>query len=63
MDTAGMLLGVDVGGTKIAAVVAERGGAILPTYDAVFRHNNSCPDGEKVRLVVPATEQGAGFMA
>ncbi|MEO2006289.1 MAG: ROK family protein [Candidatus Poribacteria bacterium] len=29
MDTAGMLLGVDVGGTKIAAVVAERGGAIL----------------------------------
>ncbi len=37
------------------------GGAILPTYDAVFRynaeHDNAMP------LVVPANEQGAGFMA
>jgi acetolactate synthase I/II/III large subunit len=38
------------------------GGAILPTYDAIFRYNESHSDRE-MRLVVPATEQGAGFMA
>jgi acetolactate synthase I/II/III large subunit len=38
------------------------GGAILPTYDAVFRYNASHPE-KNVRLIVPATEQGAGFMA
>ena len=47
------------------------GGAILPVYDAVFRHNatQARTDGpgeamhEAMRLVVPANEQGAGFMA
>jgi acetolactate synthase-1/2/3 large subunit len=45
------------------------GGAILPTYDAVFRYNaaNGPPDAEwrdqPMLLVVPANEQGAGFMA
>ena len=42
------------------------GGAILPVYDAVFRHNAShlLPDGrESMPLIVPANEQGAGFMA
>lgn len=42
------------------------GGAILPTYDAVFRYNqeNIKPDGsEPMPLIVPANEQGAGFMA
>ncbi len=38
------------------------GGAILPTYDAVFRHNEANPD-QKISLIVPANEQGAGFMA
>jgi acetolactate synthase-1/2/3 large subunit len=42
------------------------GGAILPTYDAVFRYNaeHVLPgrDGP-IPLVVPANEQGAGFMA
>ncbi|MFP6665191.1 MAG: biosynthetic-type acetolactate synthase large subunit [Deltaproteobacteria bacterium] len=47
----------------VEVVFGYSGGAILPTYDAVFRHNESCPAGEKLRLVVPATEQGAGFMA
>ncbi len=38
------------------------GGAILPTYDAVFVHNL---DGTRrpMPLIVPANEQGAGFMA
>ena len=42
------------------------GGAILPTYDAVFRYNDSNrgADGQSpMPLVVPANEQGAGFMA
>ncbi|HEX6834408.1 MAG TPA: biosynthetic-type acetolactate synthase large subunit, partial [Rudaea sp.] len=42
------------------------GGAILPVYDAVFRYNreNARADGgEALPLIVPANEQGAGFMA
>src|SRR5215831_12880034 len=38
------------------------GGAILPTYDAVFRYNELHRE-KPIRLIVPATEQGAGFMA
>ena len=37
------------------------GGAILPTYDAVFRFNEETNDA--MPLIVPANEQGAGFMA
>ncbi|MEJ2115873.1 MAG: biosynthetic-type acetolactate synthase large subunit, partial [Gammaproteobacteria bacterium] len=37
------------------------GGAILPTYDAVFRFN--AETNESMPLIVPANEQGAGFMA
>lgn len=42
------------------------GGAILPVYDAIFRHNaqHLRADGsEPMPLIVPANEQGAGFMA
>jgi acetolactate synthase-1/2/3 large subunit len=41
------------------------GGAILPTYDAVFRYNQANENGgvEPMPLIVPANEQGAGFMA
>jgi acetolactate synthase-1/2/3 large subunit len=42
------------------------GGAILPVYDAVFRFNAthlSPMGGEPMPLIVPANEQGAGFMA
>jgi len=42
------------------------GGAILPTYDAVFRYNGehgATDAGAPMRLIVPANEQGAGFMA
>ena len=51
--------GVDV-------IFGYSGGAILPTYDAVFRYNaeNLGADGaEPMPLIVPANEQGAGFMA
>jgi acetolactate synthase-1/2/3 large subunit len=51
--------GVDV-------VFGYSGGAILPVYDAVFRYNaaHRAADGrEPLPLIVPANEQGAGFMA
>ncbi len=47
-------------------VFGYSGGAILPTYDAVFRYNDQHRDADgnaAIRLVVPANEQGAGFMA
>ena len=42
------------------------GGAILPTYDAVFRYNDrhrKADGSASMPLIVPANEQGAGFMA
>jgi acetolactate synthase-1/2/3 large subunit len=51
--------GVDV-------IFGYSGGAILPTYDAVFRFNARHKDAagkEPMPLIVPANEQGAGFMA
>jgi acetolactate synthase-1/2/3 large subunit len=47
-------------------VFGYSGGAILPTYDAVFRYNNDHRDADgkaAIPLIVPANEQGAGFMA
>ncbi len=47
-------------------VFGYSGGAILPVYDAVFRYNaeHIHADGsEPLPLIVPANEQGAGFMA
>ena len=47
------------------AVFGYSGGAILPTFDAVFRYNQTQTDGgnPQMPLIVPANEQGAGFMA
>ncbi len=47
----------------VDTVFGYSGGAILPTYDAIFRYNESMRPSEEMRLIVPATEQGAGFMA
>ncbi|HOE95648.1 MAG TPA: biosynthetic-type acetolactate synthase large subunit [Candidatus Sumerlaeota bacterium] len=49
----------------VDTVFGYSGGAILPTYDAIFRFNRAAEEkGEpNIRLVVPANEQGAGFMA
>ena len=60
------------GAEKIIQVLADEGvdtifgysgGAILPTYDAIFRFNEGKSKKQQIRLVVPANEQGAGFMA
>ena len=45
----------------VDAVFGYSGGAILPTYDAIFRYNQL--HDERMPLIVPANEQGAGFMA
>jgi len=50
----------------VDTIFGYSGGAILPTYDAVFRYNedNRNEDGSApMPLIVPANEQGAGFMA
>jgi acetolactate synthase-1/2/3 large subunit len=49
----------------VKTIFGYSGGAILPTYDAVFRYNKDhSRDGvEPMPLIVPANEQGAGFMA
>ncbi|MEC8956335.1 MAG: biosynthetic-type acetolactate synthase large subunit [Pseudomonadota bacterium] len=50
----------------VDTIFGYSGGAILPTYDAVFRFNkeNKKDNGDQpMPLIVPANEQGAGFMA
>ncbi|MGH8256538.1 MAG: thiamine pyrophosphate-binding protein, partial [Steroidobacteraceae bacterium] len=47
------------------AIFGYSGGAILPTYDAIFTFNEQQKrsGGRQLPLIVPANEQGAGFMA
>ena len=49
----------------VDTIFGYSGGAILPTYDSIFRFNEDCEkEGRKpIQLIVPASEQGAGFMA
>ncbi|MEM9383665.1 MAG: biosynthetic-type acetolactate synthase large subunit [Pseudomonadota bacterium] len=53
---------------RVRHVFGYSGGAILPTFDAVFRYNaNRQPSKngieDVIEMVVPANEQGAAFMA
>jgi len=49
----------------VRAIFGYSGGAILPTYDAVFLYNEECArvGVRQIPLIVPANEQGAAFMA
>ena len=52
----------------VPLIFGYSGGAILPTYDAVFRYNAERKEaasaaGQGMPLIVPANEQGAAFMA
>jgi acetolactate synthase-1/2/3 large subunit len=49
----------------VEAIFGYSGGAILPTYDAIFTFNEQQKQagGSQIPLIVPANEQGAGFMA
>jgi acetolactate synthase-1/2/3 large subunit len=46
----------------VDTIFGYSGGAILPTYDAIFRYNAD-HEADPIDLIVPANEQGAGFMA
>src|SRR5450631_3213924 len=45
----------------VDTIFGYSGGAILPIYDAIFRYNLDRQPA--MPLIVPANEQGAGFMA
>src|SRR5437773_4271987 len=64
MSGADMIVKV-LAGEGVDTLFGYSGGAILPTYDAIFRYNEDCrtSGGREIQLVVPASEQGAGFMA
>ena len=49
----------------VDTVFGYTGGAILPVYDALFRYNaeHESRKDKQIKLIVPANEQGAGFMA
>jgi len=49
----------------VTTIFGYSGGAILPTYDAVFCFNEErkAKGEQQMPLIVPANEQGAGFMA
>ena len=49
----------------VSTIFGYSGGAILPTYDAVFCFNEErkARGESQMPLIVPANEQGAGFMA
>jgi acetolactate synthase I/II/III large subunit len=49
----------------VTAIFGYSGGAILPTYDAVFLYNaeQAKAGSRQIPLIVPANEQGAAFMA
>jgi acetolactate synthase-1/2/3 large subunit len=51
----------------VDTIFGYSGGAILPTYDAIFRYNDEqskrASGAQPMPLIVPANEQGAGFRA
>ena len=50
----------------VDTIFGYSGGAILPTYDAIFLYNEAhrkAQGRDPIHLIVPANEQGAGFMA
>ncbi|SVA87927.1 uncharacterized protein METZ01_LOCUS140781 [marine metagenome] len=64
MSGADMIVEV-LAGEGVDTIFGYSGGAILPTYDSVFRYNAAHDEAgsEPMPLIVPANEQGAGFAA
>lgn len=64
MSGADMIVEV-LAGEGVDTIFGYSGGAILPTYDSVFRYNAAHGEAasEPMPLIVPANEQGAGFAA
>src|ERR1017187_3565974 len=59
--TGAEMLVQDLADEGVDTIFGYSGGAILPIYDAVFRYN--LDRRPAMPLIVPANEQGAGFMA
>src|SRR5260370_12035333 len=59
--TGSEMLGQVMAEEGVDTILGYSGGAILPIYDAVFRYN--VEHHSAMPLIVPANEQGAGFMA
>ncbi|MBV9345549.1 MAG: biosynthetic-type acetolactate synthase large subunit [Gammaproteobacteria bacterium] len=64
MSGAGMIMQV-LADEGVTTIFGYSGGAILPTFDAVFLYNESARQAgaPQIPLIVPANEQGAAFMA
>src|SRR5471030_2370625 len=64
MSGADMILSV-LSEEGVDTIFGYSGGAILPTYDAVCRFNEerALAPADQIKLIVPANEQAAGFMA
>ena len=62
MDGAKMIIQV-LADEGVDTIFGYSGGAILPTYDAIFQYNAAHDKDKQINLIVPANEQGAGFMA
>jgi acetolactate synthase-1/2/3 large subunit len=64
MSGAGMIMQV-LADEGVSAIFGYSGGAILPTFDAVFLYNQQAQGLglPQIPLIVPANEQGAAFMA
>src|SRR5205085_3682125 len=64
MSAASMIMQVRAD-EAVTAIFGYSGGAILPTYVAVFLYTQQCArlGDPQIPLIVPANEQGAGFMA
>ncbi len=62
MDGADMVIQV-LADEGVDTIFGYSGGAILPTYDAIFKWNAAHAKKQQITLIVPANEQGAGFMA
>ena len=63
MSGADMIVEV-LAGEGVDTIFGYSGGAILPTYDSVFRYNAAHGEAasEPMPLIVPANEQGAGCL-
>ena len=61
MDGAEMIIQV-LADEGVDTIFGYSGGAILPTYDAIFRYNDSCPAKDQIPLVLPANAQAPAPM-
>jgi acetolactate synthase-1/2/3 large subunit len=62
MSSADMIVQV-LADEGVDTIFGYSGGAILPTYDAIFRYNANHKPEEEIRLIVRQPSRAPGFMA